>query len=178
MLYLIGGVYRTGKTSLAQRVLGSKSVPFVSTDSLFHMLKNSTPSLGITDKLPLKQKGDKFYPFLEQFVKYAQYSTPDYLVEGDAIWPSGVAKMQKNHDVRAVFLGFSEVEPQDILKYAGHNGWAADLSAKELEGLASSIVETSSQIKTECSEFGLEYVDLAGDYKAGINRAYKYLVKE
>lgn len=178
MLYLIGGVYRTGKTSLAQRVLGSKLVPFVSTDALWHMLKNAAPSLGVTDDLPLDQKADKLYPFLEQFVKYALYSTPDYLVEGDAIRPSHAAKLQKFHDLRAVFLGFSEVRSQDILKHAGHNDWVSGLGTKELEDLADGIVKISNQIKAECSEFGFSYVDLAGDYKTKMDQAYEYLVKE
>lgn len=178
MLYLVGGVYRTGKTTLARRVLAEKLVPFVSTDSLLHMLKNSAPSLGVTDKLPLKQKADKFFPFLEQFVKYALYSTPDYLIEGDAIWPEQAARLQKIYKVKAVFLGFSKIEAQGIAQYAGHNDWVSGMSSSELQNLADEIVRISSQLKDECQRFRLTYADLAGNYGAKFDRAFQYLVRE
>jgi hypothetical protein len=175
MLYLVGGVYRTGKTVLAQRVLADKSVPFVSTDSLLHMLKNAAPELGVTDKSPLIHRADAFYPFLEQFVKYALYSTPDYLIEGDVVWPRHAAKLQKTHEIRAVFLGFSAVSPENITKHAGHNDWVSSMSPDELKDLAEGMVKISGQISDECQEFGMQYVDLAGDYGAGLDRALEQL---
>lgn len=175
MLYLVGGVYRTGKTTLAQRFLEAKSVPFVSTDSLLHMVKNAAPELGVTDKLPLEQKAENFFPFLEQFAKYALYGAPNYLIEGDAFYPAHATKLQKVHQLKAVFLGFSAIDPQKLVEHAGHNNWIGGLNAKELKDLADEMVRLSKHLQSECKKFGLKYIDLAGDYEARHKEALDYL---
>lgn len=75
MIYLIGGVPRVGKTTLAKLILERKGVPFVPADTLAHTLTHVYPQLGVR----FGQEGawesipEKFYPFLKSFVHGVKY---------------------------------------------------------------------------------------------------------
>lgn len=177
MLYLVGGVPRTGKSYLAQRILVNARIPYVSTDALFHMLKKAAPSLGLTDKVPLKQKAELFYPFLEQFAKYAPISNGSYLVEGDAFLPHQVNALAQKYEVRACFLGFSKADIDIIIRYSGNNKWVSDLSVKEQGDLSEWLGKESASIQEQCKKYGIAYFDVSKNYETAINQAYEYLIK-
>src|SRR5258708_23397631 len=178
MIYIICCSSRVRKTNLAQRILEAKNIPYVSTDFLVHMLKNAAPDLKVTDKINFEEKADNFFPFLEQFIKYASNGVKDYLIEGDAFLPNHIAKLSQKFKLKSCFLGFSEMNIETIKKHAGLNNWVNELSDEEQSKLPEWLINLSEKYKSESLKFGFEYFDLSAGYEDQINKAFKYLVSE
>lgn len=177
MIYLIGGAARVGKSNLAKRLLEKNKVPFFSTDALVHTLKKLAPNLGVTDELPYPEIGERFFPYLEMLVRHMGFGTSDYCFEGEVILPSFSTKL-RDYDVRAIFLGNSNPNSEDLLKFVGPNDWISELSKERQTGLPLWITESSEFFKNECLKNEQPYIDLSEGYEMGLERAHNILVNK
>ncbi len=177
MIYLIGGVPRVGKTTLAKLLLQRKGIPFVPTDTLAHTLTHMYPQLGIQfgkegawENIP-----DQFYPFLKSFVHGVKYHISDYTVEGDAFFPAHAQKLiEEEKDIRCCFLGASSITLEDIRKYA-FDDWVGDLPEKRQKEIPAWIMEKSLMLKAESEKRGIPYFDMAIDREKTLEAAYQFL---
>jgi len=177
MVYLIGGPPRCGKSSLANVLLQKNKVPYLATDIVVNMLKNVAPELGVTPKKSFSENAEIFFPYLEQFVELARYDENNYCVEGCVIMPKQVTELSKKYKVRAVFLGFSKLKVEEIMKYMGSNKWMEGKSKKEQRNIKDSIIERSMTVKNECEKYGYRYFDMAEGFEKQLEKAYQYLVE-
>ena len=160
---------------MAQKIVERDGLPFISTDSVVHMINDSLPGLNIMEG-GYNQIPANFYPFLKALIKYTQYAVKDYVIEGDAFFPRQVNELNKEFKIRTCFLGFSHVTLRDIQEDIGHNNWIDDLAEKELHTLPDRIIEASSMLKSECEKYDLRYIDLTGNYLTNLEKAYRYLL--
>lgn len=174
MIYLIGGAPRTGKSTLAKLLVKRDAIPFLSTDVILHMVSDTLPELRLTK--PYADIPEKFGPFVANLVKHVQSSHADYAIEGDLLTPKYVSELQKIHDIRSCFLGFSTVTLSGIQEHVGENDWLADLSDADRQSLPGQIMERSRSLQRECEQYGIRYVDMAdGAYDQNLEVAYGWL---
>lgn len=160
-----------GKSSLAQLILNSHKIPYVSTDGLTVMLKPiGQPSFYSPEK------SDRFFPYLELFVDRMSKSTPNYLIEGDAFSPLHVKRLQEKHGIRSVFLTMSKVVPKSIIDNSKFDRWANEINEEQLAYLCERIMSASKDIETQCEETGLISVDLSNNYDYQFKAAYSCLM--
>ena len=176
MIYLIGSAPRTGKSQIAQRILENKHIPYESVDVIFHMLRQAQPSLGITHTIPHKERAERFYPYLKEFINVTKDVFENYTIEGDSFFPSQVHEIQKLYEVKVCFLGFSHIELDSIVSHIGSHKWIQKLSDEELKELPQHIIEVSQQFKEECQKFNMTFFDLSTDYYGQIKKAYEFLI--
>lgn len=183
MIYLIGGPPRVGKSTLAQMLTSKNAVPFAPTDAIFHMLMETAPQIEVHDKKGFEDKAKRFYPFLRKFLLLATWTVSDYCIEGDSFLPVQVNDLLNDPQVKdekiqikCCFLGMSETNLETILKEGGRNQWLATRSREKQEKVAKHIVERSELTRKECEKYKIAYFDLAGDYKANLEKAYQYLI--
>lgn len=175
MIYLIGGVPRAGKSTLAKMLVEKNGISFVSIDMVFNMLADTMPELNLVE--PYAERHHKFFPFFKNLVKHVQNSVKDYAIEGDIFSSLQVHELKKEYEIHACFLGFSKITLQDIKDHVGENDWLNDLSDVDLQNLPAWIVETSRGLKEECEKYSLSYFDMAeGSYKRNLDRAYTCLL--
>lgn len=176
MMYLIGGVPRAGKSTLAQKLVERRSISFVSTDVILHMVSDTLPDLSLTK--PYDDIPAKFFPYIRNLLKHLESSVRAYTVEGDIITPSQVKLLQNEYEVKACFLGFSFITLRQLQEYVGDNNWIGELSEEERTNLPPWIMKKSAQIRQECDKYGLMYIDMSSDvYEACLERAYRYLTE-
>ena len=174
MIYLIGGAPRTGKSTLANLLVKRDAIPFLSTDVILHMVSETQPELGLTK--PYADIPEKFAPYVVNLVKHVQSSHADYAIEGDLLTPRQIAELQKTYDIRACFLGFSAITLKEIQDHVGENDWLGDLSDADRESLPGQIVERSRELRRECEQYGIRYVDMAdGSHGKNLEAAYEWL---
>lgn len=174
MIYLIGGTPRAGKSTLAKKLLERKSISYVPTDVLLHMVNETQSELSLTK--PYSEIPEKFLPYLTNLIKHLQSTVRDFTIEGDAFWPEQVIELQRQFEIRVCFLGFSQITLEQIKKYVGENDWINQTSEDEQSKLPQWIMETSERLKKECTKHVLSYVDMAeGVYEQNIEKAYTYL---
>lgn len=175
MFYLIGGAPRTGKSTLAQKLVERNAIPFVSTDVLLHMVSDTLPELSLTK--PYEEIPEKFFPYIKNLFKHLDSSLKNYTVEGDLLLPSHISVLQKEYELRSCFLGFSSITLQELEQHVGENDWIQELPASEKANLPKWIMAKSLQIKQECDRYNVPYVDMSSDsYEQCLERAYSFLV--
>jgi len=175
MIYMVGGAPRTGKSLFARKILQRKNIPYISTDVIFHMLKDAVPGLGITDKIPHEQKAKRFFSFLKQLVKHIQNCEKNYVIEGDSFLPEQVNELAKEYTVKTCFFGFSIISLESIKKHEETNKWTNKLTTDELHNLPQRIIKISDIFKKQSGKYNFPYFDLSVDYDAVMEKAYSYL---
>lgn len=181
MLYLIGGVPRVGKSTLANLILERDKISYVDSDWIIHMLMHAAPQLGVKiyselNEHEFRNKAVNFYPFLYQFIKYNQPVAENYVIEGDSFLPEHVSKLQKEFQVKSCFLGLSNLKPETLKNNPSKNDWWINkMNAEQLINLCQWIQDMSAILKKECELYKIEYFDLAENHKEQMEKAYLYL---
>lgn len=172
MIYLIGGAFRIGKTTLAKRILKEKGIPYISTDilrnSLYKYLGKDFPKKWV-------DRPAEFWPYLSDFIIRADHKYTDGLViEGDIFLPEQIAGMH-SANIRCCFVGSSNITLEQI-KQDSQNNWVNDQSPENQAYLPQSIMDISKIIKEGADKYGFPYFDIYPDRKVAIDNAYDFLI--
>ena len=179
MIYLIGGPPRVGKSLLAKKFVSVKAMYAFSCDFTYDTYDfTATVKFKRAD---IVEKGNMFYPKLEELVGNIVRQTENCVIDGEVILPHHVVALSKKHNIRACFLGLSDTSLDKILTYGGHFNWPKHKLENGMEseviGLAKLTAVRSEIIESECLKHGQPYLDLAvGDYDEGIQKALQILI--
>jgi len=180
MIYLIGGMPRVGKSTLAQMILERNKISWMPLDTVREALHAVSPTLGI-------QEGDdwwvghheKFFPFLRELVDSIQIARMSYTLEGDSFTPTHAEELSKKFQVKACFLGASKLDVEILTTHKGAGDpWLDTVSEEKLNSLPGWIMKKSEEYKSECEKYGVKYFDVSLDHKKTLEDAYEYLMKE
>jgi hypothetical protein len=175
MIYLIGGMPRVGKSTLAKMILERDGISWMPLDTIREMLNKTVPERSImagSDWWPSHHK--KFFPFLRELVRVSETS---FTYEGDSFLPHHAAQLASESGVRTCFLGVSHLDVTTMKDHPGLNDWVQDLSEEELTKLPDWIVSQSLQYEAECKKLGVQYFDVSGSGReTAIEKAYAYLL--
>jgi hypothetical protein len=177
-LYLIGGPPRTGKTTLAKRILRERGIPWASTDAVRDTVSPVVPGLVEAGRLgePPEPEADLLVPFIVRFaLDMAYVAGGAYVVEGIGFLPRDVHRFERHgDDVRAVFVGFSDVTLASIDLHAPHS-WQATATDDERTRLVPWILDSSERYRADAAAHRQPYVDLSPDFEAGHDAALERL---
>ena len=175
MIYLIGGAPRVGKTTLAELVLQRRGIPFIPADAVRDALDRTYPHLGVHagawEDVP-----ERILPYLQELVQTVGWHVPRYVIEGDSFFPEHVRHLEAKSEVRAVFLGMSEITVESIIAHEGHNDWVGRMPDAERQGMAQWISSVSSLFQEKAAAAGLPYFDLSRDRDRKLEEAYSALL--
>src|ERR1700675_3722714 len=87
MLYMIGGAPRSGKTTLARRMLAEHGLPYFSIDILIASLARAEPELGMRVSDPALKRMEVVWPTIRKVASDLLQSGDDLLLEGDVLLP-------------------------------------------------------------------------------------------
>src|SRR5580698_10558654 len=108
MLYLVGGVSRAGKSTLAERMRMRHGVSWFPLDALKMGLYLGAPELGVHPEHDDLETADRIWPIVRGLIEHLIFDGRDYLVEGVNLRPETVAAfMVDTHEpIAACFLGY------------------------------------------------------------------------
>lgn len=183
MIYLIGGCPRSGKSTLARKILQEKKIAFTSLDVLAQALKKGLPELGFHTKSDFESyipKCDMYFPFIWSFINTARHLDNNYVIEGCDFSPAHAKKLQElafenGFKIKTVFLGFSEITDYELEKFGSVHSWMHGKSKEELRQSGEKYVKISEYNKVECDRLGIKYFDVSGNDAAVIHEAFDYL---
>lgn len=175
MIYLIGGISRVGKSTLASMILERNKISAVSTDVIRNLLDFSPTKVGIND-LEISKKPEAFFPYFSQLVHILNNKYSNYVVEGDLFTPEQVALLQKEIDLKCVFIGTSNITLEDLKKIDSKLDWVSKMPMEVQEKLPGKLVERSKTIETEAAKYGFQYFDISPDRNRALESAYNILL--
>jgi hypothetical protein len=181
-LYLVGGAPRVGKSSLARRLLETDQIPFLPTDVLRTVLRRVLPELDAIDQDPVDASllAEFMYPHVEQAAEVCAEEAECFLIEGFELAPSYVARLQAalgQAEVRGCFLGHGSFSVEDLAAYRGPKPQHRGASGAELGEAAAWIRQRSRQLREECGDAGVPYVDVGElGFEAAMRKARRLLV--
>jgi predicted kinase len=183
VLYIVGGAPRVGKSVLAQRLLAAEGIPWLPTDVVRTVLRRVLPELDAVDQDPVDaaQLAAFMYPHIEQAAEVCAEEAERFLIEGFELSPWYPGRLEAALDgtrVRACFLGHSTFSADHLASYRGpkpqHEGEA---TRAQLTEAAAWIRHRSRQLRTECREEGLPYVDVGVlGFEAAMQKARRHLI--
>jgi 2-phosphoglycerate kinase len=152
MFYLIGGVPRSGKTTLAKKLALKTGIPWVSTDTLESVVMGYVSPESLDNMFPkslirkqTNQSNDEMYTAyssaqivdayltqgksleraIEAFVECETKYKHEFILEGHHIHPEFVARLKERFELKAIFVGRDSVEKTvgAITQHANENDW-------------------------------------------------------
>src|SRR5271166_2188651 len=182
MLYLIGGAPRSGKTTLARRMLAEHGVPYFSIDTLIASLASAHPELGMRVSDPALKRMEIVWPTIRKVASDVVQSGDDLLLEGDVLLPKHL--MEFGHrayaGVKACFIGYAEVDPVKKLRAirlhaADGIDWTEELDDARLLNLICELRTFSEYLRRECCHYKIPYFDGSTCFAGAIREAKTYL---
>jgi hypothetical protein len=84
ILYLLGGVPRVGKSTLAQRLLATDGIPWLPTDVVRTVMRRVLPELDAVDQDPVDaaRLAELMYPHIQQAAEVCVEEAEQFLTEG------------------------------------------------------------------------------------------------
>ena len=185
MLYLVGGVSRSGKTRIARKILADRQVPYLSLDWLMMGFNDGIPEYGIHHLLWPDEIARTMSPFLQGMIGCMLADGTDYVIEGEAMLPEFVAGLiAKSPDkVRAAFLGYAEIDLDEKVSLIkrhgdGESDWLTGQSDEYIRDHVGNMIAYSRMIKEECERHGVPYFDTSEDFQGTIEAATAFLVDD
>jgi len=182
MLYILGGASRSGKSIISRRFVREKQIPFFCIDFLTTSLQE-IPSLNIKHGLPFLEKAEKLWPLVKPMLTHLLKEEPQYLIEGDGILPNQILELLSEfpNDIKACFVGFSEINSKEKLKQVREFGgnmddWTKNIPEKELINHIEDMVIFSQYLKSECNKYNIDYFDSSGNFPEYLEKVFQYLI--
>lgn len=184
MILYIGGAARTGKGILARRLLADFHLPYLSLDVLKMGLTRGMPELAIDPNAGAAPVAERLWPLVREMSASLFRDQVDYVFEGELL-PAHVAALRQEHpaQVRACFLGYSAVDPQqklrDIREYSGYpNDWPQEYGDGDLLAVVRREIAFSQYLEAECARLNLPYFDFSRQFLPVLDEAMAYIRAE
>jgi hypothetical protein len=182
MLYIIGGVSRSGKSILARRLLSDLGISYFSLDILMMGFANGFPTFGVRPEDSNLKISNQLWPIVKSMAINIIETSLDYTLEGDSIMPQQVAELRNKYsaDIRACFLGYSHINCKnklaDIRKSEGlMNDWINKWSDNQILDYINRMKLSSRELEQQCDQLKLKYFDGSNGFIEMEDRAVAYL---
>ncbi len=183
MIYILGGIAKSGKTTVAKEFTKRYNIPYFSTDYIMMMLKRGNPSLGIDPEEGDHLVAKKIEPYVYGMLKTMIENNGEYLIEGVHFNPEFSAKLIKEFpsDIKITYLGFKDTSVVmkifELNKYKDEleNAWYKLYSDEQMVKLISNLIDESKRVYEMCEFYNLEYIevfDLNSQINEIINKIY------
>lgn len=183
MLYVVGGCSRSGKSILAERMRARHGIPWFTLDALKMGLHLGAPSLEVLPAADDLETADQMWPIVEPILDHAIFDRRDYLIEGVNLRPGTIARFIRDTEqpVRACFLGYVDISLEDKARaVAAHTGpptdWLHQTGGENVRRYLDVSRRLSRQLRDDCAQFGIPFVDTGIDFRAGLDQAERILV--
>ena len=182
MIYLIGGLGCSGKTTLAWQLLKSENIPFFSLDYLMMGLHHGAPILDVDPNQPEVVVTPKVWQVSKPMLVAMLENGEEYCVEGFAITPEHAGQLFKlfPDDLRACFLGYCTIDLEEKWRneerYRQNNTWLLELSEEEAIAELKTMQQQSILLREQCRQTGYPFFDTSQAFTQAIEQAARYLI--
>ncbi len=172
---IIGGVPRSGKTTLAKRLKEKFGYSIVSGDALVSSFGKVFPEHGITHFHENHAAACiAFRPFIFELLHHLEYEGVPFALDLYHVLPQDVSDLVDSYGI--VFLGFPFADVAEkcsnIRNKAKPQDWTEDLSQAQLQQIVRRFVTESKELSKSCIDFGIPFIDSSTDFDRAMKLAF------
>lgn len=181
MLYLIGGASRSGKSTLALKLLRAKQIPYFSLDLLeqafrgLQLVPVGTPETAQQAEVMVQRH-------MRYIIDHALGGHTPYLFEGIQLTPEYLRVILDLHPdrVRGCILGFPHINIDEKLEAvrdypSESNDWLrSETEALQRDHLTRQKV-LSEMMQEQCAQEGVSFIDTGENFNEGVETAFDIL---
>lgn len=168
MITILSGVAKVGKSLIVKELREITKLNSFSTDYLMMALANNRSVTTVDPEENDWIVAKKLEPYLHGMIRAMAQNGVDMIFEGVHFTPGFVRELMTEFpgNVRAVFLGFSEVDTsKKIEELRSHmsemeNPWFEYFSEKQMILVVDDLKKVSLHTKHECEKYDIPYVDV------------------
>ncbi len=186
MIYILGGVARSGKSIVAEKLLKEKGVPYFALDYLKMGLFRGLSESAFDPEKKSEVIARNIWPIVKGMVKNMIEVDENYLIEGDILLPSLINELlidpSYKNSIRVCFVGYSEIDREEKFKLirstrgSSKNNWIQGMTDDFILKFAQEQIDRSNELKKECAEYGIKYIDTSSDFDNNLNKIIDYFV--
>jgi hypothetical protein len=181
MIYLVGGCSRSGKTTLARRMLRERGVPYFSSDHLARSL-GRLGLAGVSVEEDDRATTRKLELLLLNIVAAMGYDGYDYMIEGVHLGPMQIRHAIDGikHPIVGCLLGYPEADLEaKRAALAGReraaNDWLMGFDTSVQLRFLENQREISREHRAAAERLGLPFFDGSGDIAAAVDAGFAAL---
>jgi 2-phosphoglycerate kinase len=179
--FVVGGVPRSGKSTIQKIMLEKHGLAGISTDLLREGLIIGVPEFGIKEEGNDFDRAKILWPYFRGILKAREYFDDDLLIEGTNFLPENLSEFKQSPNMRICFLGYADIDAKDKLTQLranrSHNdNWTDDLTDDDLLATIKEWIEDSKFLRNECDKYGIQYFDTSVNFDTQIKQALQFLL--
>ena len=184
MLYLIGGPGRSGKTTLALRLLRDHGIAYFSLDYLMMGLCRGLPESGVDPNRPEAEVAPLLWPVVRGMLRAMVENGEEYCLEGFVLTAEHIAEARGLFPgmIRGCCLGYCTAEPAEKLaqerSHPTTNPWPADRPEGDALEEFAVLRDASIRLRESCAEYDVRFFDTGSGFEQVIAGAARYLAAE
>lgn len=178
MIILIGGVTRTGKTLMAQKLMEKYNYPYISIDHIKMGLYRGLKDEKYNPEQNYTVLSETLWPIIKGIIMTAIENKQNLIIEGCYILPHMLSEFKGRYlrNIVPVFLLFSDKyiinsfesgikDKRDIIESRGPD----EMESIEL------LIELHRDLRKKCKESSVDYFEISHDYEREIETVYSFL---
>ena len=183
MIYLIGGVSRSGKSVLARRVADITKCSVIHVDDFVQAGKaGAVEGWDFNSLTGDHQRAEVLFPLVKSLVQTALSRSNGVCFEGVSLLPKYLAELKNlNPDkIKILFMAYPDITPtakveQFELGARLPNNWAAGLDDQQKYDYAAGGIKLSQAAEKECATHQVPFISMRLDFDADILKAQDIL---
>ena len=163
----IGGVARSGKSTLAKRLCAEGNYNHFPLDYVTSSLKNNFPECEISSSVIMGDSSQKLALLLSTIVKIMDSKEEKFIIDSAHFMPKDIVPYLDKDKWDIYFVGYPNISKYNkismIRKYDDNTDWTSRRSDEELLAIIEKLIEISKEIEEECQELGVKFIDTSTD---------------
>lgn len=179
-VYIVGGLPRTGKSTVADRLARDLRISSMETDHI-RMLFRATPTSKIRSdsNLDIAVVTKKLRPRLDCLIESIINGGSSIVINGECIDPHMITESPFRDQIRGCFIGLDDAgQAYDrIRSKTTPNDWTLHTSDDDLKDILNKYARRSQALAKTCLELGLPYFDASNDFMETHEKAYELMTQ-
>lgn len=164
----IGGVAKSGKSTLAEKLCQNKKYNHIPLDYFASSLKHNFPETKITSNVIINEESSKNLSLLlSRVINIMNDKEEPFIIDSAHILPKHIIEYIDLNKWDIYYIGYPNITKEDkfniLRKYDKETDWTRKRTDEELLNTIDKLITLSKEIELQCKEYNIPFIDTSKD---------------
>lgn len=164
----IGGVAKSGKSTLAEKLCQNKNYNHIPLDYFASSLKHNFPETKITSNVIINEESSKNLSLLlSRVINIMNDKEEPFIIDSAHILPKHIIEYIDLNKWDIYYIGYPNITKEDkfniLRKYDKETDWTRKRTDEELLNTIDKLIILSKEIELQCKEYNIPFIDTSKD---------------